>query len=84
QWLKKAGFPLRQIAREIGRADSTISREMRRNARPQGDHESRSAHRLSVHRRHAASSLPRISEATWQQVEDRLREDWSPDQIAGH
>jgi len=84
QWLKKAGFPLRQIAREMGRADSTISRELRRNARPQGDYESRSAHRSSVHRRHAASSLPRIGEATWLQVEDRLREDWSPDQIAAH
>lgn len=48
----------------MGRAEITISRELRRNARPQGDYESRSAHRSSVHRRHAASSLPRIGEAT--------------------
>lgn len=72
------------IPGEIGRADSTISRELRRNARQRGDYESRSAHRMSVHRRHAANALPRIDEVTWLQMEDRLRGDWSPDQIAGH
>jgi IS30 family transposase len=36
-----------------------------------------------VQRRHATSALPRIDVQAWAAVEARLREDWSPEQIAG-
>ena len=34
--LKVEGLSLREIARELGRAASTVSRELRRNALPRG------------------------------------------------
>src|SRR5690606_12901452 len=62
----------------------TLRRERRRNGEADGSYAARDAQRRSRKRRHDASSLPRIREATWAVVESRLREDWSPEQIAGH
>ncbi|RBJ45889.1 IS30 family transposase, partial [Xanthomonas oryzae] len=64
------------------RAPSTISRELRRNqhaARYQPDH----AQRISAHRRTHASRRPRIDAERIGQIEVLLREDASPEQIAG-
>ena len=83
QWLRKGGWSLEAIGSELHRAPSTISRELRRNA-PKGDgYDHRAAQRQAAQRRHAASTLPRIDAARWTTVEARLREDWSPEQIAG-
>lgn len=83
RWLRKGDWSLEDIAADLHRAASTISRELRRNATPEGGYDSRHAQRRAVQRRHAASSLPRIDAQTWVTVEARLREDWSPEQIAG-
>lgn len=83
RWLRKGGWSLDDIAEELQRATSTISRELRRNARPDGGYDSRYAHRQAVQRRHAASALPRIDAEAWAVVEARLHEGWSPEQIAG-
>lgn len=79
----REGFSLRAIATQLDRHPSTLSRELRRNATEQGNYERRHAHRLSVQRRLAASTRPRIEASTWTTVEARLRDDWSPEQIAG-
>jgi IS30 family transposase len=79
----KAGLSRRQIAEGMGRAVTTISRELRRNANEAGKYTAREAHRESVRRRHRASARPRLDAATWKVVEARLREQWSPQQIAG-
>jgi IS30 family transposase len=84
QCCKRGSFSLRTIANELDRNSSTISRELRRNTPEQGAYERKHAQRQSVIRRRVASSQPRIAVAFWVIVEARLREDWSPDQIAGH
>ncbi|MGD3145594.1 IS30 family transposase, partial [Xanthomonas oryzae pv. oryzicola] len=66
----------------LERAPSTISRELRRNqhaARYRPDH----AQRISEHRRTQASRRPRIDAERIGQIEDLLRKDFSPEQIAG-
>jgi IS30 family transposase len=83
RWLRKGSWSLEDIAAELQRAVSTISRELRRNTAPGGTYDHRYAQRQAVLRRHAASALPRIAPETWPTVEARLREDWSPEQIAG-
>lgn len=79
----KAGMSCRQIAEEMMRAVTTISREMKRNAKAAGDYKARFAQRRSVDRRHAASAIQRIDAEVWKVVEARLHEQWSPAQIAG-
>lgn len=83
RWLRRGGWLLEDIAAELQRAGSTISRELRRNATPEGAYDHRYAQRQAVQRRHAASALPRIDAEAWAEVEARLRDDWSPEQIAG-
>ena len=84
QCYERGGFSVRAIAEELGRCPSTISRELRRNATTDGGYTGKQAHRQSVIRRRAASAQPRIESACWTTVEARLRDDWSPDQIAGN
>ena len=79
--LKKAGQNQTQIALVIGCHKSTISRELRRNCgakgyRPHQADERAFARQCDVYR-------SRIAWQTWQQVEQLLRQDWSPEQIAG-
>ena len=71
------------ISVELQRSVSTISRELRRNAGSTDRYDSKQAQRQAVKRRHAASAYPRIGAEAWTKVEARLREDWSPEQIAG-
>ncbi|OMO15727.1 hypothetical protein LMG9585_21450, partial [Xanthomonas oryzae pv. oryzae] len=80
--LYETGMSMRAIADVLARAPSTISRELRRNqhaARYQPDH----AQRISAHRRAQASRRPRINAERIGQIEVLLREDVSPEQIAG-
>lgn len=82
QRLHSATVPNAWIARMIGRSESTVSREIRRNG-GNGKYQAMQAHQTSVQRRHNASAVPRIAVSDWRSVEDRLREGWSPEQIAG-
>lgn len=77
--LKKAGHIQSEIANVLGRSPSTISRELNRNSGGRG-YRPKQAHRLAE-QRHAVNAR-RIDEATWRFAQDRLREDWSPDQIS--
>ena len=49
--LRRAGLSVRQIATKIGRAPSTVSRELRRNSRRDGTYRPFEAHRWAVIRR---------------------------------
>jgi IS30 family transposase len=78
-----AGESLRCIARQLGRAPSTVSREIARNGGPSGYRALRAdtAARLRAKRpkaaRLAADPLLRMI------VSDKLAKKWSPEQIAG-
>ena len=79
--LKKAQHNQTQIARFIGCHKSSISRELRRN-RGQKGYRPYQADELAYDRQCAAYRA-RITWQTWQQVEQLLRQQWSPEQIAG-
>lgn len=79
--LRKAGQKQTEIAMIVGCHKSTISRELRRNLGFKG-YRPQQAQSLA-HGRRCRSHARRITEQTWEQVELLLRQQWSPEQIAG-
>jgi IS30 family transposase len=80
--LRAAGLGVRQIAERLGRAPSTISRELRRNAtaggyRPFEAHRRATARRARHHRRRVESNLE-----LRHLVAELLAQRWSPEQIS--
>src|SRR5690349_4159131 len=80
---RKAGFSQTAIARELNVDKSTISRELRRNCGERG-YRPKQAHHKAQQRRQAKQNATRITGKTWHQVETLLRQQWSPEQIAGY
>ena len=79
--LKKAGQNQSQIAQVVGCHKGTISRELRRNHGLKG-YRPYQADELADERQ-CAAYRSRIAWETWQEVERLLRQEWSPEQIAG-
>jgi transposase, IS30 family len=79
--LMKAGQNQTQIAAIIGCHKGTISREVRRNRGGRG-YRPKQAHELAT-ARHLAAYRPRIADQTRALVASLLRQQWSPEQIAG-
>ena len=75
----KGGTTRTEIANELGRAPSTISRELKRNAGLRG-YRPKQAQCLS-RKRQQMDRHTVITSTTWQNVEHLLREDWRPEQI---
>lgn len=79
--LRVAGKSQRQIASVLGCHSSTISRELRRNSE-RGYEPEVGQHRSNTRRRTAFKRHKRVKWLTeW--VTKRLRQYWSPEQIAG-
>jgi len=80
--LRHAGLGIRQIADRLGRAPSTISRELRRNATASG-YRPFEAHRRATGRR-ARSHQRRVetNRELAQLVAELLAQRWSPEQIS--
>lgn len=81
--LRRAGLSMRQIALALGRAPSSISRELRRNTVSRRGYLPHTAHRLSVHRR----ARPRpakllVHDDLRAYVQAKLKKKWSPEQIS--
>ncbi len=81
--LRKQRFSIRRIARELGRAPSTISREFRRNVRPSGRYTPSVAHEYAVARRRRCRRGTQFNPEEWGLVRRLLERDWSPEQISG-
>lgn len=83
-----AGLSLRSLARDLGRAPSTLSREVRRNSRCEASGEVIyrvcEAQRRAQARRRVARRRRRLvaGERLWLAVVTKLRRGWSPQQIA--
>lgn len=80
--LHEAGTAQKEIAVLMNRSESTISRELRRNALPKGGYRPGSADRIALSRRRRSSKLERLN-LLGADVRDRLAMGWSPEQIAG-
>ena len=80
--LRAAGHSIGVIARALGRAKTTISRELRRNALPSGGYSPLHAGGAYMLRRRREAILER-EENLRRFVCDRLAEGWAPEQISG-
>ena len=83
--LKKKGYGLREIARVLKRSPGTLSEEIKRNS-AKGNYEPAKAHykayvkrKYSKYRGMKTADNPSLREY----VEAGLKEDWSPEEIAG-
>lgn len=81
--LSRAGVGVRGIAEELGRAASTVSRELRRNANDQGRYLPATAQQLTVERQ-SRSRTRRLArdEQLCGVVAELLGKRWSPEQVA--
>lgn len=80
--MRAAGMGVRAMGRELGRAGSTVSRELRRNALPRGGYRPDHADGAYLLRRQRQAVLE--GEARLRAfVVQRLSEGWTPEQIAG-
>lgn len=70
-----------EMAQQLGVDKSTISRELGRN-RGQRGYRPKQAHAKALDRR-TQKAHTTISPERWQQIEERLQMDWSPEQISG-
>jgi transposase, IS30 family len=80
--LKAEGLSLRAVAARLGRAASTISRELRRNVLPRGGYLPVHAEGCYLERRQRPAVLER-DVRLGRFVRERLLEGWTPEQIAG-
>jgi len=81
---KRRGLSIREIAKVLDRAPSTVSRELRRNATTgDGIYRAEKAHSYATARRKRCRRGTQFSKAVLQDVEASLRLHLSPDQIVG-
>ena len=83
--LLREGYSQRKIAQQLGRATSTLSRELQRNKGQRGwrprQAQSKAVERLVMR---GSANAPKVSTAAWEYAQHHLlHEQWSPEQIAG-
>ena len=78
------GFSFRAIARKLKRSPSTISREIKRNAKKNGEYSANHAQELCHHRRkECGPSYIFADPEAAEYVIQRIKMKWTPEQIAG-
>ncbi|MFD8692550.1 transposase [Streptomyces sp. NPDC059651] len=81
--LHRTGLSMRTIATELGRAPSTISRELKRNTSTTRGYLPHTAHRMSVQRRCRPRTTKLVkTPGLHAYVQDKLDRRWSPEQIS--
>lgn len=79
------GHSQAEIARTLGCDRSTVSRELQRNrCRNDGAYRAEKASKRTRGRRSRSRRNSQFTNTEWRRVKVLLREDWSPEQIAGY
>ncbi|MBN2729623.1 MAG: IS30 family transposase, partial [Bacteroidales bacterium] len=80
--LRKEGVKPKDIAAHIGKHKSSIYREINRNTSPDGSY--RPSHAAAKARVHRSKSRKKsqFTATQWALVDEKLRLDWSPEQVA--
>ena len=81
--LRRQGYSARAIARDLGRAPSSIGREVARNRRADGGYRAFTACERTHARRRRSRRNSHFGEQEWSLVEELIALDWSPEQVAG-
>jgi IS30 family transposase len=82
--LRQGGLAPAAIARTLGRHRSTILREVLRNqARSDGTYRPQLAEWYARSRRSHSRRNRQFTPSEWAQIQELLRADWSPEQVAG-
>src|SRR5712675_442437 len=82
--LRRGGLSPAAIARVLGRHRSTIGREMRRNSTLRdGCYRPQLADWYARGRRSRSRRNRQFTATDWARIQGLLREDWSPEQVAG-
>jgi len=84
--MRKKGFTQSEIARELGKHQSSISNELKRNSDKNGNyHAGHAKQRYHARKFKANQALKRIENDRWlrQYIGKKLKLYWSPEQIAG-
>ena len=82
--LRQRGLSPAAIARMLGHHRSTVAREVRRKrARSDGTYRPQLADWYARGRRSQSRRNRRFSPNDWERIEALVREDWSPEQVAG-
>lgn len=76
------GLTVTEIGRRVGRDKSTISRELRRGRGERG-YRPAQAIRKSQERAKQSANGPRVDPAVWAAAVDKIRQEWSPEQVSG-
>lgn len=82
--LRKQGLSQAEIAHQLDRSPSTISRELRRNACNDGHYRPSKADSRTRGRRSRSRRNQQFTSADYQIVTHYLKRDWSPEQISGY
>lgn len=85
--LRESGLTIREIASRLGRAPSTVSRELRRNSRPHdfGVYDADLAHHRCRERAGRPRRVKLVTDPELRmEVQAKLDLEWSPEQIAAH
>jgi IS30 family transposase len=83
--LRKQGFNQSQIAASLGHHRSSICREISRNSsQPDGHYRPSKAQERTQGRRSRSRRNRRFTDQHFAQVDELIRRQWSPEQVAGH
>ncbi|MDE2809611.1 MAG: helix-turn-helix domain-containing protein [Gemmatimonadota bacterium] len=80
--LKKASHTQQSMAATLAVSPSTIGRELRRNQGRRG-YRPHQAHQQALARRRSKAKATKMTPGVIERIEAALRQQWSPEQIAG-
>lgn len=78
----KVGYTQNEIANTLGIAQSTISRELKRNS-SEGKYKPELAEQFCFFRHKTKTKSIKLTRKVMNYIKDKLKEDWSPEQISG-